>query len=400
MPDRIPVDFNGHSSSGISVQAYCKLRKHLGIKESKLFIYDVIQQLAVVEEDMLDLFRVDVAQLGCEYAKKNDYWKDWQLHDGTPCKIPKHTDITVNNEGDYEIVSKTGKRIGIQKRGCLYFEQTHFPLMENDDREFDDISKYFDEYMWGKISKPPFPAGYDDQGLKIRRQDAMELRKSTDRAIYSNFGAKLFEPSTQLFRMDNLLMELLLDPDRMHLFYDKLLAFHMENIKRYLKETGEYIDILGIAGDDLGMQTGPMISEEMFCAFLKPRYAKMIQFVKTNYPHIKICMHCCGGIYPLIPHLIEIGFDAINPVQISCRDMQPEKLKKEYGRDITFWGGGCDTGSILSNADPQAIKKHVRHNIEIFQKNGGFVFQQVHNILANVPPQNIVAMFEAVDQFR
>ena len=176
------------------------------------------------------------------------------------------------------------------------------------------------------------------------------------------------------------------------------LSIHLHTLALYLQAVGPYIDVLGLVGDDLGMQTGPLLSPNMFQEFFLPRYKILIDYVKTHYPHIKICMHCCGSIASFLPFLIDLGIDAINPVQISCNGMEPQKLKQEFGNAITFWGGGCDTSYYLTNGSPDEIRNHVRQNIRIFHSGGGFVFQQVHNILANVPPQNIVAMFEAVNE--
>lgn len=399
-PDQIPVDFNGHSSSGISVQAYRRLREYLGLPQSPLYIYDVIQQLAIVEDDVLDLLGIDVFQLGCEYSRRPDYWQDWELHDGTRCKIPKHIPIHINPNGDYEIYSPKGTLLGVQKKGCLYFEQCYFPFADSERDRFDDLSEYMSEFLWGYVTKPPAPTGLDAEGLKQRAQEAAQLRGSTTRAIYANFGGKFFEPSTYLYRMDNLMMNLALEPDAMHRLYDALLSLHLNALSLYLKAVGPYIDVLGIVGDDLGMQTGPLLSADMFREFLKPRYKAMVDFVKQNYPHIKICMHSCGSIVQFLPDLIDLGIGAVNPVQISCKGMDPKTLKQKFGDSITFWGGGCDTGYYLTQGTPEEIRRHVEENIRTFSPGGGFVFQQVHNILANVPPQNIMAMMEAVNKFR
>jgi uroporphyrinogen decarboxylase len=133
----------------------------------------------------------------------------------------------------------------------------------------------------------------------------------------------------------------------------------------------------------------------MYRRIFKPRHKLMWETAKSLAP-VKVMLHCCGGVRELLPDLIDAGLDAINPVQISCRGMEPEGLKRDFGRDIVFWGGGCDTREILPLGSPRTVREHVRRQVEIMSKGGGFVFQQVHNILANVPPENIVAMFDAV----
>ena len=144
------------------------------------------------------------------------------------------------------------------------------------------------------------------------------------------------------------------------------------------------------------MQTGPMLSPKMYCEFFKPRHTRLWKRAK-ELADVKVMLHCCGGVRELLPHLIEAGLDAINPVQISCAGMDAAKLKAEFGRDLTFWGGGCDTRETPTEASPEQVAEHVRHQVGVLASGGGLVFQQVHNILANVPPANIVAMLDAVN---
>jgi uroporphyrinogen decarboxylase len=165
-------------------------------------------------------------------------------------------------------------------------------------------------------------------------------------------------------------------------------------LERFLDAVGPYIDVV-LFGDDLGMQTGPQMSPAMYREFFKPCHATMWRRAK-ELAGVKVMLHCCGGVRQLLPDLIDAGLDAINPVQISCRGMNAAELKREFGRNITFWGGGCDTQKMLPGATPQQVRAHVRQQVEILAPGGGFVFQQVHNIMPNVPPENIVAMLDAV----
>lgn len=393
-PDRIPIDFNGHRSSGIMVQAYKRLREYLGLKPSKLYVYDFIQQLALVEDDVLDIVGADVVEIGHNFYKDEDYWQDWELQDGTPCKIPAFINVEETDEGSV-VRDDDGDVICIQKKGCLYFEQTYFPLAESNDCNFDNLADYFKKIMWMKIGVPPAPADFSDDGLKIWEKTARELRGSTDRAIYGTFGGNLVETGQFAFRMDNFLYELAANPKRVHTFLDRLTELHLRNMEKYLGAVGEYIDIIGF-GDDLGMQTGPQMSPDMYREYFKPRHKILWNYAKKLRPHLKVSLHCCGGIYPLIPDLIEAGLDAINPVQFTCKDMELPRLKKEFGKDLVFWGGGCDTREVLPNGTPEQIRDHVKKNISIMAPGGGFIFQQVHNIMANVPAENIMAMFRAV----
>jgi uroporphyrinogen decarboxylase len=395
-PDKVPIDFNSHRSSGISVQAYKNLRKYLGLKPSKLYVYDIVQQLAIVEDDILDIFNIDVVQLGYDYYKKNDYWKDWELEDGTLCKIPSFINIEQSNKGNI-IRGDEGQIIASQRKGCLYFEQTYFPFESKKDDIFKNLPYFLDQVMWCRAGTPPSPAGFDSVGILKWEEAAKNLRSSSDRAIYGTFGGNLVEIGQYLFRFDNFYMELASNPNKINCFLNTLTDLHLSNLDKFLSATGKSIDIIGFA-DDMGMQTGTQISQEMYRKFFKSRHAILWKHAKSRFPHLKVALHSCGSVYSLLKDLIEAGLDIIQPVQISAKDMDLKKLKKEFGRDIVFWGGGCDTKEILPFGTVNQVKKHVKENVRIMVKGGGFVFQQVHNILANVPPQNIVAMFEAVSE--
>jgi len=137
----------------------------------------------------------------------------------------------------------------------------------------------------------------------------------------------------------------------------------------------------------------------MYREFFFPREKLMWQRVHEVAPHLKVKLHCCGGVRELLDGLIEAGLDAINPVQITCTGMEPAGLKRDFGARLTFWGGGCDTRHTLSHGTPAEIREHVRQMLDIWRPGGGYVFQQVHNIMADVPPENIVAMFDAAHEF-
>jgi uroporphyrinogen decarboxylase len=248
--------------------------------------------------------------------------------------------------------------------------------------------------MWCRLGIPPAPAGFDEHGLRVFRLTAKDLRKSTDRAIYATFGGNLIEIGEFSFRIDHFLYLLAAEPKRIHTYLDKLTEFHLDNMQKYLEAAGEYIDIIGF-GDDLGTQSGPQFSPRMYREYFKPSHKLLWNQAKKISPHIKVSLHCCGGIYPLLSDIIDAGLDIINPVQFTCNDMELSRLKKEFGKDLVFWGGGCDTRDILPRGTPEEVHKHVKENVRIMSPGGGFVFQQVHNILADIPPENIIAMFEA-----
>ncbi len=392
-PDRVPVDFSGHRSSGIAAMAYPKLRAALGLEPRPVRVYDPVQQLAIVDEDVLDRFGVDTIELGRAFALKPEHWADWVLPDGTPCLMPAWA-APEREAGRWVLRSDSGRVIAAMPDGAWYFEQTYWIFFEEDD-DPSRIPEAMRESMWTTVATPPGQLVSGENGAAILEDGARTLRRQTDRAIIGLFGGNLLETGQFFYRNDNFLMLLASDPRRAHRFLDALVEIHMENLEAFLKAVGDHIDII-LFGDDLGMQSGPQISPDMYREFFKPRHAMMWQRAK-ELADVKVMLHSCGGLRELLPDLIDAGLDTVNPVQISCRGMDAAGLKRDFGRDITLWGGGCDTQDILSNGTPEQVAEHVRHQVDVLSPGGGFVFQQVHNILANVPAENIVAMFDAVN---
>lgn len=394
-PDRVPIDFGGHRSSGIMAIAYNQLKKYLDITSGDIYVYDMVQQLAIIEEPILDLFGIDTIEMGRGFLLNESDWQEWQLPDGTPCKIPSY--ITLQKQGDdWLLFDDRGLEIGAQKKGCLYFEQTYYPLAERGiaDDDFCDLEERLGETIWSI----PAPGGHltvnDAEQLKQLAAGAQELRRSTNRAIIGLFGGNIFETPQMLYRMDNWLLYHLMYPKQVHAFLEKLATIHLKNLEKWLLAVGPSIDII-LFGDDLGSQTGPLVSVDMYREFYKS-YHKMLWNRAKQLAEVKVLLHSCGAIEPFIEEFIDAGLDAVNPVQIGCSGMDARSLKRRCGGRFTLWGGGCDTQSILPNASPVAVKKHVKKQIDILAPGGDFVFQQVHNVMANVPPENIVAMFEAV----
>jgi len=395
-PDRVPVDFGGHRSSGIAAIAYAKLKKALGITNGNIYVYDMIQQLAIVEPPVLDAVGADVIEMGRGFMLDNNEWKPWVLPDGTPCMIPAY--INVENRGDDSyLVSDDNVDLAIQRNGCLYFEQIHWPLanrpMETDD--FSDLADVFKYGMWTGVPTPSSHIQLTPAGLKSLATGAKALRKSTDRAIIGLFGGNLFEIPEWLYGIEKYLTYLVLYPEACIRLSEKLCQLHLSNLEKWLSAVGPYIDII-LFGDDLGGQNGPLISKDMYRRYYKPYHKKLWYRTKELAPNVKIHLHSCGGIEPLLDDLIDAGLEMVNPVQITCRGMDAHSLKTKYGSRFTFWGGGCDTRYILPRATPKEVTQHVKEQIAILNPGGGFVFQQVHNIMADVPVENILAMFEAI----
>jgi uroporphyrinogen decarboxylase len=391
-PDRTPVDIDGYRSSGIAALAYVKLRKYLGLPEKTVYVYDPIQQLARVDEDVLERLGGDTIEMGRGFPLGESAWADWELPDGTPAKIPAWA-LPERHDRDWVLRSRSGRILARMPQGGFYFSQEYFPFANQCDLE--NIQSAMAESMWTGISIPPGPLAEGPEGLKKLAEGAKALRSRTDRAIIGIFGGSLFETGQFLFRNDNYFLLLAGEPAKAHDFLDRLVEMHLANLEKFLGAIGKYIDVI-LFSDDLGMQTGPQISPAMYREFFKPRHRIMWERAK-KLAEVKVKLHCCGGVRELFPDLIEAGLDAINPVQISCRGMDARELKAEFGRDIVLWGGGCDTQDILPNATPEAVRRHVQRQLEILGPGGGFVFQQVHNIQANVPPENIVAMYDSVN---
>jgi len=394
--DRIPIDFSGHRSSGLSASIYSGLRKTLGLASKPIRIYDPIQQLVVLDDDILDFFNVDTIELGRAFALEEKDWQPWVLPDGQDCFMPAWVNLE-REETRWIIRSESGKIIAQMPDGAQFFEQVFYPFYE-DDADTSNLDASMKESMWHTVASPPGPLADGEEGKLLLANNATKLRQSTDRAIIGLFGGNLLESGQMLFRNDKFLMNLALDPDGVHDFLDRLVEIHLNNLERFLGAVGDSIDII-LFGDDLGMQSGPQLSPEMYREYFKPRHQQMWHRAK-KLADVKVMLHCCGGVRELLPDLIDAGLDTINPVQTTARGMEPEGLKKDFGKDIVFWGGGCDTQQILPNGTAEEVYQHTKEQLEIMSSGGGFVFQQIHNILPGVPPENILAMFEAVKDFQ
>ncbi len=390
-PDRVPIDLGAYRSSGISAIAYPKLRALLGLPPRPVYVYDPIQQLAIVDDDVLDWAGADAVELGRGFCHEEKWWADWTLPDGTPCKMPVWA-VPEKRDEEWIYRSPQGRVMARMPVGSVHFDQTYWPFLDSGE-DLSRIEELYPEHMWTGIASPPGPSVTSMEEL---REGASKLRAGTDRAIVGLFGGNLLEMGQFYYRMDNFLMMLVGEPERAHRFLDALVEVHLKNLEAWLKAVGGYIDVINF-GDDLGAQNGPQISPRTYRELFKPRHAMMWARAKQLAP-VKVMLHCCGGVRKLLPDLVDAGLDIINPVQISCRGMDAAELKRDFGKDLVFWGGGCDTQTVLSYGTPAQVREHVREQVRVMSPGGGFVFQQVHNILSTVPPENIVAMYEAVHE--
>ena len=396
-PDRVPIDLGATPSSGISAVAYHNLIRYLGLDHLKNCVYDVIQQVTQPEMELLDRFNVDVLDVGRFFNTSADYWLEKELIKGVPALYPYWFNPKKQPAGNWLAPGKTGEFIGNMPVGATFFDQIIFPYVDGYPSDYKDLGREMSRVIWGGFGFTPFDHHDEPDFWKTLRETIKREKEKTEKALLIGIGCNLFEWGTFLRRIDNFLMDLYLEPDNVHRLLDRLMENHMAFLEKICGSVGDLVDIIKF-GDDLGTNTGPFMPRETYEEFFGPRHKKLCSYVKAN-SSAHTMLHVCGGIYELIPGLINAGFEIINPVQINAVNMEPERLKKEFGNDITFWGGGCNTQTVLNNASPAEVKKHVTQNLEKFSKDGGFVFNAIHNILPDVPPQNIIAMFDAVDEF-
>jgi uroporphyrinogen decarboxylase len=395
--DRVPIDFGAMRSTGISAIAYNNLRKKLGIKDGLARMYDFQQQLAYPEKEVRDLFHVDVIDAGQAFLIEDKYWRKWKLNDGSLCLIPKYLDVEIDDKETVYLKNINGVVVGKKPKTSLYVDQVYWPFFELPAiPEEIDASKFAD-VLWAVPSPPWYLDIFDDKQYKIFIESIKKLHDESEYAIMLAVGCNLFEMGTWLRRFDNFLSDIILDKPGVGRLLDKLVEGYMRNLERVLNGVKDYVDILQF-GDDLGTQQGPFVPPKIFKEVFVPRYKEMWNYVH-NISSCKIFLHSCGSIYELIPYLIEAGLDVLNPVQTTTTNMEEEKLKREFGKDITFWGGGVNTRDVLPVKSPSEVKEDVKRRIEIFGKGGGYIFNSIHNVMADVPPENVIAMFEAAYEY-
>ena len=396
-PDRVPVDLGATPSSGISIIAYNRLTEFLGMRNGHSRIYDVVQQLAQPEEAVIDRLGVDVLDIGRTFNALDADWHPTTLSDGSTAEYPRWFAPQKETDGSFSAKDAEGTRIASMPAGATFFDQTCFPYVDGYPANYRDLPQAMAKVHWSALVHSPWDhAG--DQGFWSRlRENALGLRRRSDRALMIVCGCNLFEWGTFLRRLDNFLMDVYSDQAGVERLLDALMEVHLATLEKVCGAVGDVADVLRF-GDDLGFDAGPFMAPEIYRRLFKPRHAALCAYVRKN-SRMRTFLHSCGGIAPLIPDLIEAGFEALNPVQTSAQGMDPVILKREFGRDITFWGGGADTRRILNFATPVEVRRHVHERMAILSPGGGFVFAAVHNIMPDVPAENAAAMFKAVADF-
>jgi len=312
-------------------------------------------------------------------------WKPWCLQDGSPCEVPNKASLRPGADGT-ELIADDGTVVAVCPAGSYYFDTCYHALA-------DAVSPADIEAGIAHLKSFDWPS-FCDEDYKDLRQKARVLYEKTDRAVVGNLWVHVFAAGQILRGFENFMMDLLTDKPLAHALMGRLVDCYAERVRRYVEAVGEYCTVIQV-NDDLGTQNGLQIAPETYREMIKPYHERLWGLIKklSGKP---LLLHSCGSIYELIPDLIEIGVDAINPVQVRAANMDSKKLKREFGKDLTFWGGGCDTQQVLGNGTLEDIKKEVGRRCADLALGGGFVFCQVHNIQPNVPPENIAAMYDAI----
>lgn len=381
-PDRIPVDLGASESTGIHGIAYNRLKAHLGLHGGRAQVYDLSQMIAKVEAEVLDHVGADAVPLLIEPRQ----WKPWTLQDGSACEVPAGADLRRTPAGGAELLAYDGTVVAISPANSFYFDTCYHALEKaTSPADIETGLAHLRSFDWPSFND-------EDYGDLARRAKA--LHETSDRALVGNLWVHVFAAGQILRGFENFMMDLLADKALAHALMGRLVDEYAERVRRYVEAVGPYCSVIQV-NDDLGTQTGLQLSLATYREMIKPYHARLWGQIK-HLSGKPLLLHSCGAIYDVIPDLIEIGVDAINPVQVAATNMDSAKLKREFGRDLAFWGGGCDTQAVLERGTPQQVRDEVRRRRDDFSPGGGFVFCQVHNIQPRVPVGNIMAMYEAV----
>jgi uroporphyrinogen decarboxylase len=361
IPDRVPIDLGGFQT-GIHRIAYERLINHLGI-EDEITIMDPVQQLAKPCEELLQRFHVDIRYITAHGP------------DGFDGSI-KH--IQRNGRLWHDLSDEFGVVWSMPDDQKLYMDISHHPLAEATIDDLDDF---------------PFPDGSDPTRFTGVRDTALRMRNETSYAISTGIGGVIYEYCWYMRGLEQWFIDMIENPGFCEALLDKTLKFWMDYHSGFMEAVGDIVDVVMI-GDDLAGQTGPLFSPDFYRKVVKPRQKRLVSHIKT-LTNAKIWYHTCGSCTEFIPDLIDNGIDILNPIQISAKNMSPRTLKQKFGDVLAFWGGGIDPQHVLPFATPNQIREHVQKNIEIFMTGGGYVFNNVHNIQAEVPSENVISLFEA-----
>jgi uroporphyrinogen decarboxylase len=361
--DRVPRDLAGTRYSSIHAEAYARLRPALGLPEAEITIVDTTQGLAHVHDDVLDRFGADVALVA----------------GGSPSGYRRE----VVSDGEYERFVDEWGVVRARPIGGLYYESSTAPLKGIISAA--DVAAF----AWPDPQDPGRFAGMAER--------ARHIREVEHRAVFvGSLCAGVTEMHFRLRGYEDGYMDLAADPLLARQIMEKVTELKLAYWEKVLDEIGDLIDIAAEA-DDLGAQHAPLFSPKTYREIVKPIHAEIVSYIKSR-SKARFFLHSCGAIRDLIPDLIEIGVDCLNPVQVSATGMDTATLKAEFGEDITFWGGAVDPQGTLARGTPEEVRAETRRRIGDLKPGGGFVFASIHNMQAHVPVENILAMWEALDE--
>lgn len=401
-PDRTPVDLGGTTVTGIHVTCVAALRRHYGISRGPVRVIDPGQMLGEVEDDLKRLLGIDtepVMKSTSRYGFPLRDWKPFRLHDGLEVLVPAGFNCTLDGNGDLllhpqgDLSAPPSARM--PKDGYFFDSIIRQPPIDEDAL---DPAENIEEF--GPLSE----AELDHIEAAARRAAA------TGRAVVGNFGGTglgdiAWVPGSGLKHPKGIrdvtewYVSIRTRPGYIRRIFELQYDIALSNLERVAARCGPLIDVINVCGTDFGTQTSSFCSVETFRDLWFPFYRRLNGWVHANTSW-KTFKHSCGAVAKFIPSFIEAGFDILNPVQCSAAGMDPASLKGRFGREIVFWGGGVDTQSTLPFGTPEEVREQVLRRCEIFSRDGGFVFNPVHNIQAGTPVANIVALFDALREFQ
>lgn len=358
-PDRVPIDLGSIASTIRTVEAYDRLKNYLGVALDKKIRHFADEHI-IPDEEILKVFHVDTIYIRLNVPKT------WQRTRLDP----------------YTVVDEWGVPWS-KHPGSLYTFPVDYPMKT---AEMAEIEKF----PW---PDPDEPSRYE--GL---REKAKYLYERTDYALVADglTGVGIFDMTWHLRGMENIFLDMLIHPEFTAALCERLTDYYVRVYRNYLKAVGDFVQMV-MYYEDLSGQDGPLISPELYRRYIKPGHQKIFKTIK-EYTNAKICVHTCGSAYAFLDDYVELGVEVLNPVQISARDMEPERLKEKYGAVLSFHGA-IDTQRFLPRATPEQVREEVRRMIRILGPGGGYLFTSCHSIQPDVPPENIVALFDAAHEF-
>lgn len=402
VPDRIPVDIGATGQTGMSASVVYRLRKALKLEDKPIKITEIYQILGEIDRELRDYIGSDVIGLNGTYdmfGNKIRGFKPFTMTDGTPCLVSETFRYDIQG-GEYYAYAQGDTSLS----PCAKMPSDGYffdGIVRNNDFDEDNLTPEDD---W----KEAFSV-MSEEDAKYYEKESERLFNETEYAIIGNLGggglgdaAILPGPSEKhpkgIRSMDDWLMAHILYPEYIKSVFEMQTQVMLKNLEIYRQAVGDKIQIIWISGTDFGTQNGEFVSPEIFRDIYKPFYKRINDWVHKNTPW-KTFFHTCGSIYHILPDLIEMGVDIVNPVQVSAANMDAQRLKDEFGKDIVFWGGGVDTQKTLPYGTPEQVYAQVQDRLRIFGKGGGYVFGSIHNIVAKTPIDNILAMIKAVKEF-